>query len=119
MRFVTEVLRAVVRIFAVGFGLLGLGGLAALGAVLVAGNGLAGQLLGRVWFQHDPFVGALNSPSIQLVQVFFERKLSLPQLWNPGVTTLLNWPSWMALGAVALVGLVLCFGLLRMTRRHA
>ncbi|HHB83914.1 MAG TPA: hypothetical protein ENK61_10690 [Devosia sp.] len=67
----------------------------------------ANQVLGQVWFQHDPFFSLFQSHSIQLAQVIAERKLQWPALWNPGVTTILNWPSWMALLVLGVGGLVL------------
>lgn len=101
-------------IFKVISGLLGLalaviGGMALVFLVLVfvPDASLATQSLGQVWFRHDPFLALLNNPSIQLAQVVVERKLNLPMLWNPGITTLLNWPAWLALLTVGLVGTVL------------
>ena len=67
----------------------------------------ATQLLGRVWFEHDPFFFILNSHSIQLAQVIAERKLHLPAVWNPGITTILNWQSWIALLVVGVVCLLI------------
>ena len=67
----------------------------------------ANQVLGRVWFEHDPFFSLFQSHSIQLAQVIAERKLQWPTLWNPGITTILNWPSWMALLILGISGLVL------------
>lgn len=75
--------------------------------VFVPDSSLASQSLGQVWFRHDPFLALLHNPSIQLAQVVVERKLNLPSLWNPGITTLLNWPSWMALMVTGLGGLVI------------
>lgn len=100
-----------------------LSALAAAGFCLavLAGGPLAGQPLGRVWFQNDPFLSLTGSPSIQLVQVFFERKLALPALWDPGAVTVLNWPAAIALAAIAagFSVLALCaFGLARLGRPY-
>jgi hypothetical protein len=99
-------------------------GLAAFGfdiTVLAAPGGLAGLPLGQVWFQHDPFLPLLHSPSIQLAQVVVERKLQWPELWNPGITTILNWPSWLALTALGGCGTLLSIVVLRLAipRRRA
>ena len=75
--------------------------------VFVPDSSLASQSLGQVWFRHDPFLALFNNPSIQLAQVVIERKLNLPMLWNPGITTILNWPSWLALMSIAVVGMAL------------
>lgn len=96
---------------------LGVLGVVFLGVVLAAGDGRANQVLGQVWFQHDPFFWVQDTFSIQLVQVVIERKLLLPWLWNPGITTILNWPSWLALAVVGVVGLVLGWILIRFSAR--
>ena len=101
MKLIGAVLTLVLRLLAALCALAAAGALGFCIAVIVAGP-LAGQPLGQVWFQHDPFLSLTGSPSIQLVQVFFERKLSLPVLWDPGIVTLLNWPSAIALAVVAL-----------------
>jgi hypothetical protein len=50
--------------------------------------------------------------------VFFERKLSLPQLWSPGATTVLNWPSWLGLLTIALAFLTIGLIILRITGKR-
>lgn len=75
--------------------------------VWVPDSALAAQSLGRVWFQHDPFFSILDSHSIQLVQVIVERKLQWYELWNPGITTILNWPSWIALLVLGIGSLII------------
>jgi len=118
MRFIVDVIRALIRILALAFGLFGLVGLVFEIVVLVAGDGRAAQSLGQVWFQHDPFAFLNKGPSIQLAQVFFERKLQMPALWSPGITTILNWPSWVALLGVGLGGVVIMLVLFAITRRR-
>ena len=118
MRFIVDVIRALIRILALALGLFGLAGLVFEAIVLTAGDGRSSQSLGQVWFEHDPFAFLNKGPSIQLAQVFFERKLQMPSLWYPGITTLLNWPAWLALGAVGVGGLVLMAVLFRITRRR-
>lgn len=100
----------VVGLVLLTFGLMCLGFFV---AVLISPEGLAGLPLGQVWFQNDPFFALMDTHSIQLAQVVIERKLGLVSLWNPGVTTLLNWPSWQALLVVGVVASVLGYLLLR------
>jgi hypothetical protein len=119
MRFILDVIRALFRIVGVAILALGLAAIGFLVAVINAGEGLAGQVLGRVWFQHDPFAFLNKGPSIQLVQVFFERKLAVPALWDPGMTTLLNWPAWLALGSFGLLCVVVCSFLFALTKRRS
>ena len=81
--------------------------LLALALIALGGDGLrwleSGQLefaaLGEVWFRADP--GSLN-----LLQAVTQRYL-LPQLWDPGVITLLSWPAVMVLGGLGLLLLVI------------
>jgi hypothetical protein len=119
MRFIFEVVRSLVRIIATFCLLAGLMAIGFLAVVVVrAGEGLSTQILGRVWFQHDPFAFLQKGPSIQLFQVFFERKLGLPVLWDPVILTILNWPSWIALAAVAAFFLIPAAILFGVTRRR-
>lgn len=101
IRLVFKLAAAVAGLF---FLVIGLFGFAFEVVVIMASDNRANQVLGRVWFEHDPFLEYLGSPSIQLAQVIFERKLGLDSVWNPGITTLLNWPSWLALVAIGVVG---------------
>lgn len=105
------VLRFILKLFSglVGlvFAVFGAMSLVFLIMVFVPDSALASQSLGQVWFSHDPFLAVLHNPSIQLAQVVVERKLNLPGLWNPGITTLLNWPSWMALMVTSLASLII------------
>jgi hypothetical protein len=75
--------------------------------VWIPDSARATQPLGQVWFQHDPFFSFMQSHSIQLAQVIAERKLQWPELWNPGITTILNWPSWIALLVVGIISLII------------
>lgn len=97
MGIITGILKLLSGIVGVAFGLIGLTMVVFEVMVWVPKPALATQPLGQVWFQNDPFFFILQSHSIQLAQVIAERKLQWPALWNPGVTTILNWPSWMAL----------------------
>lgn len=120
MRSLINIIRALLRLIGLIFSVLAIGVLGCLVAVLMMGNGVAGQVLGRVWYEHDPLFGLLQTSSVQLLQVFFERKLSMPFLWHPGVTTLLNWPTWIALPVVAIILFVIgaaFFALARRVRR--
>lgn len=119
MGFILDVLRALIRIIATASLLIGLMVLGFFAAVMMrASEGLPSQVLGQVWFQNDPFAFLEKGPSIQLVQVFFERKLAMPVLWDPVVLTILNWPSWAALLATSAVFLIIATLLFRITRRR-
>lgn len=117
MGFILDVFRALVRIFALIILVMGLFALFLLGNAIVQGDGRVSQALGKVWFQDDLLRPLLGTPSIQLVQVFFERKLAMPFLWDPLVTTLLNWPTWLVLGVGGVGGLVLANVIFAVTRR--
>jgi hypothetical protein len=55
--------------------------------------------LGQTWY-------SLHVESLNLAQVLLERYL-WPPLWNPGVVTLLQWPTWVVFAGIAIVlGLV-------------
>lgn len=107
MGVIKFILKVFCGVLGLSLAVVGGGALVFLVMVFVPDASLASQPLGQVWFRHDPFLPLLNNPSIQLAQVFVERKLNLPALWNPGVTTLLNWPAWLALMVVGLAGVVL------------
>lgn len=108
MRFISDVLRAVVRIIALVFSLAGLAVLALLGYLVLFGNGMASQVLGQVWFQNH--VASLN-----LLQAIVQRRL-VPELWDPGIVTILGWPSWQALLSVAAALLVIGWLLFRIKK---
>lgn len=115
-RFIGGFFRIIWALLALISGAKALGFLAALIAIAVKDVTLYRQPLGQVWFQNDPFFFLLNSPSIQLVQVFFERKLQLPQLWDPVVLTLLNWPAWAALGLFFVISFLFMLIFIRLER---
>ncbi len=104
IKFILKVFSGLLGLF---LAVVGGGALVFLVLVFVPDASLAEQPLGQVWFRHDPFLPLLNNPSIQFAQVFFERKLNMPALWNPGITTLLNWPAWLGLMVVGILGVVL------------
>lgn len=82
--------------------LLGLWGLWLLGAdaVRTIGQGtLSLKPLGQVWYEAD-------AASLNLAQAVVERYL-FPELWDPVVTTLLNWPAWVL--PLALAGILAFF----------
>lgn len=82
---------------------------------MVAGDGRAGQALGQVWYQNDPFTSVLHTASLPLLGAIVERRIN-PLLWDPVAVTWLNWPSGPALlTAAGLFFIVagLLFGLMR------
>ncbi|MBU1175531.1 MAG: hypothetical protein KKH72_09020 [Alphaproteobacteria bacterium] len=113
MRFVLDVIRAFFRIVALMLMLTAFFAIGLLFNALLSGYEKLSFPLGRVWFEDDVLRPILGSPSIQLFQVFFERKLAMPFLWDPVITTILNWPTWLALGGGAVfcvIGAMLIFG---------
>ncbi len=79
--------------------LLAMCGLWLLGADAVrsaAQGALSLKPLGRVWYEID--AGSLN-----LAQAVVERYL-FPELWDPVITTVLNWPAWVL--PLALAGIL-------------
>ncbi|MCB9992780.1 MAG: hypothetical protein H6873_03880 [Hyphomicrobiaceae bacterium] len=114
LRWIVGFLLFIVGLF---FLILGVMGFVFIGIVATANDGRAEQILGQVWFQHDPFFWVQQTFSIQLVQVVIERKLLLPWLWNPGITTILNWPSWVALLVVGAVGVLIGWFVIRFAAR--
>ena len=122
MRLISGLFRLLVGL--VGLLALAIGALALVFevGVFTAGDGRATKILGEVWYRHDPFAHYLNTASLQLLQVFFERKLKLPALWDPGITTILNWPAWLALLTLVVGGLlvgVILLGLALPRRRRS
>ncbi len=80
--------------------------LLALGLWVLAALALAGDIwtmtqtgsfdarqLGRRWADID-------LESLTMVQNLVERYIS-PEIWNPGVVTVLSWPAWAVLGGLA------------------
>lgn len=101
MSFVLDVIRAMIRIIAFALILLAISAVGLLVNAVMMGDGRLAEPLGRVWYRDDVLAPILQTPSIQLFQVFIERKLGMPVLWDPVITTVLNWPTWLALGGGA------------------
>ena len=77
-------------------------------AVMVAGIELARSIqtgkwvtipLGKLWYDLSP--GSLN-----LTQAIIQRYLA-PQIWEPGIVTVLTWPAWAVFGGLGAVLLIL------------
>lgn len=96
MSFVSTVIRMLLRLIALALLLVSLVAAGFAVVVATAGDGRAQQTLGQVWFQHDPFVSYVGTPSLPLVGAIVERKIH-PFLWNPIFTKVLSWPSLSAL----------------------
>jgi hypothetical protein len=77
-------------------------------AVIVLGRG--GDLLGQVWFD-------THHASLNLSQAIIQRYVH-PVLWDPGVVTLLGWPSWVALATAAIGSSIVGWALLAFGRRR-
>jgi hypothetical protein len=118
MRFIFDVLRAMVRIVALVLMLFAFAAVGLLVNATLGGDGRLAEPLGQVWYRDDVLRPYVGSPSIQLFQVFFERKLQMPFLWDPGVTTILNWPTWLALGAGAVFCVIVSMLLFSATKRR-
>ena len=118
MSFVLDVIRAMFRIIALALMLTAIAAVGLLVNATLMGDGRLAQQLGRVWYQDDVLKPYLGSPSIQLFQVFFERKLGLPFLWDPVITTILNWPTWLALGGGAVFCVIVSMLLFAATKRR-
>ena len=65
------------------------------GALSIAQERLVMTPLGQTWY-------TLHVESLNLAQVLLERYL-WPPLWNPGVVTLLQWPTWMVFAGLAII----------------
>jgi len=118
MRFVLDVIRAMIRIFALVLMLFAFAAVGLLINAVMMGDGRLAEPLGRVWYRDDVLAPFLHTPSIQLFQVFFERKLGLPFLWDPGITTILNWPTWLALGGGAVFSVIVSMLMFAATKRR-
>lgn len=101
-------LKSLVRLVGFVLVLFGIALGVALVAVIVMGRG--GDLLGQVWF--DTHLQSLN-----LSQAITQRYIH-PALWDPGIVTLLGWPSWVALATVAIGALIVGWLLLALGRRR-
>ncbi len=77
MSFVVDVIRAMIRIIAFALMVLAIFAVGLLVNAVVMGDGRLAEPLGRVWYRDDVLAPIFHSPSIQLFQVFFERKLGI------------------------------------------
>jgi hypothetical protein len=64
---------------------------------------------GQLWFE-------LHRESLLLLQPVIERYI-WPPLWDPGITTILQWPAWAAVGGLGLF--LLLIASVRPGRRRA
>ena len=55
--------------------------------------------LGKLWYDLSP-------GSLRLIQSLVQRYLA-PQVWEPGIVTVLTWPAWAVLGGLGALLLVL------------
>ncbi len=100
-------MRLVVRL--IGLALL-LAAVAAVAADLATGAGPLATDAGALWYRIHPY-------SLGLAQVVVQRHL-LPDLWDPGIVTVLLWPAAIVLGAPGLILLLASAGV-RRGPRHA
>jgi len=117
MKFLMDVVRAFFRLAALLFLGAGLTALVFLVGLFMADDGRIGQPLGQVWYQGDPFAGLVGTASLPLFGAIIERRLH-PSIWNPGITTMLAWPSWAALSAIAAALLAVASVIFTLTRRR-
>lgn len=66
----------------------------------IAASSIVLTPLGETWFK-------LHTASLHISQAFVQRYL-LPEIWDPGIQTLLLLPSWVVLGVLGLVFLIVC-----------
>jgi len=116
MTAIRNILRAFFRLLALFSLALGATAFGFFIAVLVAGNGLAGQVLGQVWYQNDPFTQFINTASLPLIGAIIERRIH-PVLWDPVFLSILGLPSWMGLLVLTAFFVGLSLIILRLTRR--
>lgn len=76
---------------------------------LAAGAGPLGTDAGGLWYRIHPH-------SLGLAQVAVQRHL-LPELWDPGIVTVLLWPAAIVIGAPGLILLLASGGVRRGSRR--
>ena len=98
-----DLLRLIFRL--IGLALVLLAAAFAVLVVAVLAAGLAGMPLGQVWLEHDILAPVVGTSSEPLFGAIIERRIS-PALWNPGIVTILNWPSWLGLLAFAAIAFV-------------
>ncbi len=104
-----SVVRFVVRLIGFVFAIVGVGLLALLVVVTVIGR--AGEVLGQVWFEY-------HHSSENLAQAIVQRYIH-PAIWDPGIVTVLGWPSWLALAVTGLAALLIGWLLFVASRRRA
>ena len=100
-------MRLVVRL--IGLALL-LAAAAVVAVDLAAGAGPLGTDAGALWYRIHP-------DSLGLAQVAVQRHL-LPDLWDPGIVTVLLWPAAIVLGVPGLILLLASAGV-RQDPHHA
>lgn len=118
MRFVLDVIRALLRIIASILMLLAFFATGLLLNAVTSGYEKISQPLGKVWFEDDVLRPVLETSSLQLFQVFLERKLAMPFLWDPLMTAVLNWPTWLALGVAAVGSVIVSMLIFGFTKRR-
>ena len=69
------------------------------GTKSIAGNGISFTQLGQPWYD-------LNPNSLQLLQPAIERHVAV-WLWNPVIQTVLEQPTWLVLGVLGAVLILL------------
>ena len=69
------------------------------GTKSIAGNGISFTQLGQTWYD-------LNPNSLQLLQPAIERHVAV-WLWNPVIQTVLEQPTWLVLGVLGAVLILL------------
>jgi len=69
------------------------------GTKSIAGNSLSFTQLGKTWYD-------LNPNSLQLLQPAIERHVAV-WLWNPVIQTVLEQPTWLVLGVVGSILILL------------
>lgn len=102
------ILRLVVRLIGLVFALFGVALLVLL--IVVTAIGRAGEVLGQVWFE-------LHHSSENLAQAIVQRYIH-PAIWDPGIVTVLGWPSWLALAVTGLAALMIGWALFAISRRR-
>ena len=69
------------------------------GTKSIAGNAISVTQLGKTWYD-------LNPSSLQLLQPAIERHVAV-WLWNPVIQTVLEQPTWLVLGVLGIVLILL------------
>lgn len=106
MGIISGLLRVISGIIGLVFSLFGIVMLVFEVMVWIPDSTRASQTLGKIWHLYDPFAALVGTNSLPLFGAIVERKLN-PVIWNPGITTILNWPSWIALLVLSISGLII------------